>query len=200
VAKPAPDESTEVWLDRNGFDRKGWRWPFHQPVVEAARRHARSIWGSNLSREALRPVVRGGEAAAPAHLRAILARVPLDPVQRAALDAELVAGHCGRLPESMVVGMRAAQTVRDAAMAAAMLRAGDDGPVWLIAGNGHVRKDFAVPRLLRVLAPDSRVLSIGLLERLPDAGIPAPASLRMYDLVLVTPRQEREDPCAGIRQ
>ena len=38
-------ESVEQWLDRNHFDRNGWRWPLHQPVVEAALTHARSLWG-----------------------------------------------------------------------------------------------------------------------------------------------------------
>lgn len=189
-------ESLEDWLDHAGFDRHGWRWPLHQPVVDAARSRARSIWGSNIPREALRPVVREGEAAAPEHLREYLARAPLDDSARMKLDAELVAGHCGRLPESMVVGMRAAQTVRDAAMTAAMLRARGGGPVWLIAGNGHVRKDIAVPRLLRVAAPGSTVLAVGLLERADGVSQPPTEMLARYDVVIVTPRQNRPDPCA----
>lgn len=194
-----PDESLEQWLDRNRFDRNGWRWPLHQPVVEAALLQARSLWGSGVPRDSLRVVVRDGEAAALPHLRDLLARAPLDTAALRALDQELVAGHCGRLPTSMVGGMRAAQTVRDAAMTAALLRARVDGPAWLIAGNGHVRRDIAVPRLLRVVAPDARVLSVGFLERRNGGANPAPEALRQFDLVLITPRRERADPCAAFQ-
>ena len=190
-------ESVEQWLDRNHFDRNGWRWPLHQPVVEAALTHARSLWGSGVPRDSVRAIVREGESAAPSHLRALLARAPLDSAATRALDQELVAGHCGRLPASMVSGMRAAQTVRDAAMTAALLRAREDGPAWLIAGNGHVRRDIAVPRILRAVAPDAMVLSVGLLERSAGGARPSAESLRQFDLVLITPRSERADPCAA---
>src|SRR5688572_16698028 len=39
IPPPAPDEDRASWLDRNGFDRQGWKWPLHQPVVEAAITH-----------------------------------------------------------------------------------------------------------------------------------------------------------------
>lgn len=199
ISRPAGNAELESWLDRHGFDRQGWKWPLHRPVVEAAVAHARSIWGSGLSREALRDVVRGGEAAAPSHLRPLLVQAPLDSASRALLDRELIAGHCGKLPAGMVEGMRAAQTTRDAAMARLLIGAADPGPSWLIAGNGHVRRDFAVPRLLRQLAPRWSVLAIGLLEREEGGALPAESSLGRYDLVLVTPRVPREDPCAGFQ-
>jgi hypothetical protein len=62
-----------------------------------------------------------------------------------------------------------------------------------------VRRDFAVPRLLRQLAPRWSVLAIGLLEREEGGALPAESSLGRYDLVLVTPRVPREDPCAGFQ-
>jgi uncharacterized iron-regulated protein len=142
--------------------------------------------------------MREGELAAPLHLRDLLTRAPLDSVAKQALDRELVAGHCGRLAPSMVTGMRAAQTVRDAAMTAALLRARESGSAWLIAGNGHVRRDIAVPRLLRAVEPGAKVLSVGLLERTAGGTDPDPDLLRQFDLVLITPRRERADPCAGL--
>jgi uncharacterized iron-regulated protein len=197
IALPADGEPLEPWLDRSGFDRAAWKWPLHRPVVEAAVASARSLWGSHVSREVLRPVVREGESAAPPHLRRLLEQAPLDSASRAALDQDLIDGHCGRLPETMVIGMRAAQTVRDAAMARALLRAAESGPAWLVAGNGHVRRDIAVPRLLRVAAPATNVLAIGLVERPAAGGMPAPAARGMFDLVIVTPRVARPDPCAS---
>ncbi len=127
IALPAAGESVTVWLDRNGFDRRGWRWPLHEPVVSAAMAVARSIWGSNMSREALRSVVTNGAGAAPEPLRQLMARAPLDSAGQAALDAVIIEGHCNQLPASMGPGMRAAQEVRDAAMTRALLLAGCGG-------------------------------------------------------------------------
>ena len=200
IARPAAGESLTVWLDRNGFDRRGWRWPLHEPVVTAALAVSRSIWGSNVSRAALRAVVMSGADSAPEPLRRLIARVPLDSAAQAALDADLIEGHCGQLPDSMIPGMRAAQEVRDAAMTRAMLQAGAGGPVWLIAGNGHVRRDIAVPRLLARVAPEQRMEVVGLLEREENGAAPAAAELRRFDLVIITPRTARPDPCAQFRR
>lgn len=198
---PPPDsgETMEAWLDRYGFDRRGWRWPLHEPVVRAAIAHGRALWGTGLSREALRSVVTDTGASAPPPLRRMMDETPLGAVARAVLDTDLVEGHCGQLPMSMLPGMRAAQVVRDASMARALIDASASGPAWLIAGNGHVRREVAVPRFLRQGAPSRQVLVVGLLEREPDGALPAVAERRMYDLVIVTPRAEREDPCKGLR-
>jgi uncharacterized iron-regulated protein len=198
IPPPASGEDETAWLDQHGFDRKNWRWPLHQPVVDAALAHGRSLWGSGVSREALRSVVRGGEAAAPDHLRPLIEQTPLDSAARAAIDFELMEGHCGKLPVSMIPGMRAAQEVRDAAMTHVLLLAGANGPAWLIAGNGHVRRDMGVPRMLKMAAPARRTLVVGLLERGEDGAAPTPEERRVYDLVIVTPRAVREDPCASL--
>lgn len=192
---PMAGESTEVWLDRVGFDRRGWRWPMHRPVVEAALAHGRSLWGTGMARERLREVVRNGEAGAPEPLRRLMERVPLDSTARAMLDRDLIDGHCGQLPASQLPGMRAAQVVRDASMTRALLLAAATGPAWLIAGNGHVRMNVGVPRMLRTTAPSSRVLVVGLLERETSGDAPNAAERRQYDLVIVIPRAAREDPC-----
>jgi len=199
LPQPAAGESREAWLDARGFDRTSWKWPIHQPVVEAALRHGRALWGSGLSREALRGVVREGAAGAAEDLRGLIERVPLDRAARAALDQDLVDGHCGRLPVEMIPGMRAAQVVRDASMARALLAASADGPAWLVAGNGHVRADLAVPRLLRGLAPGKAVLSVGLLERQAVGAMPPAVPRGRYDLILVTEPASRPDPCASFR-
>ncbi|MEX2284875.1 MAG: ChaN family lipoprotein [Gemmatimonadota bacterium] len=200
IPPPAADAPMERWLDERGFDRTSWKWPLHRPVVQAALEHGRSLWGTGLSREALRSVVREGESAAPAHLRTILARAPLDTVARAKFNHELFVGHCGQLPTEMMPGMRAAQVARDASMARALASASTSGPAVLIAGNGHVRRDIAVPRLLRVTAPDKSVLAVGFLERTETGAEPEPAERAQFDLVVITPRVAREDPCAEFRR
>ena len=200
IAPPAAGESLTVWLDRNGFDRRGWRWPMHEPVVTAALAVGRSLWGSNMSRAQLTPVVMSGAAGAPEPLRELIARAPMDSATRAVLDTEIVVGHCRQLPETMVPGMIAAQEVRDAAMTHALLMAATGGPAWLIAGNGHVRRDIAVPRILTRVAPGKRLLVVGLVEREEDGTAPKADERRSYDLVIITPRTERPDPCAQLRR
>ena len=200
IAPPTAGESVTVWLDRNGFDRRGWKWPLHEPVVSAALAVGRSLWGSNMSRAQLTPIVMSGTSGAPAPLRELMARAPLDSALRAVLDTEIVVGHCRQLPETMVPGMVAAQEVRDAAMTHAMLLAAAGGPVWLIAGNGHVRRDLDVPRILTRVAPGKRVLVVGLLEREDDGSAPKADERRSYDLVVVTPRTVRPDPCEELRR
>jgi uncharacterized iron-regulated protein len=198
IAPPDAGESEESWLDSHGFDRKGWKWPLHQPLVDAALAGRGTLWGSNLPREALRPVVREGVTAAPAELGRLIQQAPLDSVGQAAIDQELFEGHCGKLPVEMVPGMRAAQEVRDAAMTDVLLAAGSGGPAWLIAGDGHVRMDMGVPRFLRKLAPAKKVLVVGFVERGTDDAVPGPAAARRYQLLVVTPPAAREDPCAGL--
>jgi uncharacterized iron-regulated protein len=200
ISLPAAGESLENWLDAHGFDRTGWKWPLHAPVVAAALASGRAIWGSGVPREALRSVVRDGPSAAPEDLRRLMEQSPLDDAARAAIDSELVVGHCGQLPEAMIPGMRTAQEVRDASMTRALLLASVTGPAWLIAGNGHVRSDVAVPRLLRNAAPGRRILVVGLLEREAGGGLPGQADRRGYDLVIVTPPAVRTDPCASLRR
>src|SRR5512146_130736 len=126
---PASGDGIEAWLDTHGFDRNGWKWPLHRPVVLAAIAHARSLWGANVSREALTPVVMAGGSvsAVPDSLRQLVNQAPLGDAARAVLDSELVEGHCHELPNDMIPGMRMAQIVRDAAMVRALLLAGRGG-------------------------------------------------------------------------
>lgn len=189
-----PGDPIEPWLDAAGFDREGWRWPLHRPVVLAATKAGLPRYGSQLPREVLRPMMRGG--AAPAPLGDYMKRAPLTGDGLAALDRTLLEGHCGQLPQEMVPMLRGAQEARDAAMTDALLRARKDGrAAWLIAGNGHVREDYGVPRMLAVLAPADRVVTVGFLERGEDGAAPAADEMRVYDVVWLTPRAEREDPC-----
>jgi uncharacterized iron-regulated protein len=198
IAPPATGEPEESWLDANGFDRKGWKWPLHKPVVDAALAHAGSLWGSNLPRESLRSVVYQGVGAAPPELGRLIGQVPLDSTARAAIDKELFDGHCGKLPAEMMPGMRAAQEVRDAAMTDALLAAGAAGPAWLMAGDGHVRMDMGVPRLLRTLAPAKKLLVVGFVERGTDDAVPGPEAATRYQVLVIAPPAAREDPCAGL--
>jgi len=200
VLQTTPTQPIEAWLDRAGFDRKGWRWPLHQPLLDVAVKDGLPRYGSQLNREKLRTVMRGGAASAPAPLGDYMTKVPLTEAGGKALEATLAEGHCGELPAEMGPMMRNAQEARDAAMTDAMFRASAGGrPAWLIAGNGHVRRDYGVPRFLAQLAPKKSAVVVGFLEREPDGALPSEAERQVYDVVWITVRAEREDPCKAMR-
>lgn len=158
----------------------GWKWDLLEPTLELAIRHRLPVVASNLSRADARRVIREGLGAiglagvTPAEVEAVLAD-------------EIVASHCGQVDVSTARSMVRAQVARDRVMAAAVERAAERGPVVLLAGNGHVRRDVGVPRWL---GRPERAVSIGLLER-PAADAPP------FDLVVETLAADRADPCAA---
>lgn len=188
----APDGDLLGALSAAGFDPRGWEWPLHEPLFAAVRGAGLPLSGGNLERDRVRRIAREGEAAWPADIAAALRPAPLAAAAQAALDAELLAGHCGQLPAARLPGMRAAQRARDAAMVLALVEAGGR-PAVLLAGNGHVRKDHGVPQLLAALRPGTRVLSVAFLE--PGAAVDPVAG----DYLWFTPAVERGDPCAALR-
>ncbi|MES2665043.1 MAG: ChaN family lipoprotein [Pseudomonadota bacterium] len=117
----------------------------------------------------------------------------MSPADQTRREADQREAHCGALPEEMLAGMVQAQRLRDAALASAVVQAADEtgGPVVVITGSGHARRDTGVPAMLARAAPDLSVLSVGQLEA--DPGPDAP-----YDLWIITPPTPRDDPCAGL--
>ncbi len=185
-------------LQASGFDIKGWRWPLHEPLFAAIARAGMPLRGGNLERDAARRLAREGADVLPAELVPWIAAAPLTSNARAALEHDLMQGHCGHLSASRMPGMVAAQQGRDAAMAHSLmeqlkLSPSTPGlrPVILLAGNGHVRRDYGVPALLSWRLPRAHVLTIGFDE-------PASTPERqhtLYDIVWTTPAAARDDPC-----
>lgn len=185
----APQGPLPAALADAGFDARAWEWPLHEPLFAAVRDAGLPLSGGNLPADAVRRVAREGEAAWPSELAAALRAAPLDEAAQAALDADLLDSHCGHLPPARVPAMRAAQRARDAAMAQALLASGGR-PAVLVAGNGHVRSDYGVPRVLASLRPGLRQVSVAFVE---NAAAADPATYRW-----ITPPVSREDPCAGM--
>jgi len=116
------------------------------------------------------------------------------------LDAEELAdrlnlqmdAHCGALPLDLLPGMVDLQRLRDAVLARTALAALDEtgGPVAVITGNGHARRDWGVARALERAAPAVTIFALGQGEngQAPDGG---------FDLVLDAPSVDRGDPCAA---
>ena len=187
----APRES-QALIEAAKLDQQGWRWPLHKPVFDAALAGGAQIRGGNLEREQARALVKDGEAAWPADLAALKAQTPWSDAQQQALLQDIEQGHCGALPARLLPGMVLAQRARDAAMAQALLEARAAGArrVILIAGNGHVRRDLAVPLYLQAAGvPAADIVSRGYIE---EGG-----TATAFDAVEQAPAAGREDPCAA---
>ena len=175
--------------------------PYHV-VLEAAPNAV--VTGAGRSRAQLNAAVMDGAAAAFGDEAARFGLdVPWPEDVQEEVELEMQVSHCNALPPEMLPGMAEAQRLRDAAFAAALLRAYDRaerGPALLITGNGHLRRDRAVPLFLSRVAPERSVLVIAVLERRDgDAGW-RDALARWdgagADVVAITPEAERDDPCA----
>ncbi len=196
-ARQAAPGDVNAVIDAAKLDRKSWRWPLHQPLFDAALQAGAEVRGGNLDRDQIRRIVREGDAAWPADLLALRSRTPWNDTQQGTLRQDIQDGHCGAMPEAMLPGMVQAQRARDAAMAQAMLTAREAGAkrVVLIAGNGHVRRDVAVPVYLQAAGvPASDIDAVAYLE--PGSATPAGG----YDRVERAAAPSREDPCAQFRK
>jgi uncharacterized iron-regulated protein len=196
-----PSSSLDAVFATAQFDARGWDRNFYAPLIAIARRHAWPLAAANLSRTRARAVASGGFMALDAGEADRLGLERLwDDGKEAALAREIGEAHCGALPDSMLRGLVRAQRARDAVMADTLARAGPGGAV-LIAGDGHVRRDYGVPLYLEAYRPAARIVAIGQIE--VEAGKSSPrdyavtvgATGPIYDYVLFTPPAKRADPC-----
>ncbi len=193
---PALLDDAEALEAALGWADSGWPdFEMYYPIFAAA--PGAAVYGANVPREDLRAAFDAGAAAAfGAEAERYGLTRPLPEDQQATREAAQLSAHCDALPAELLPGMVAAQRVRDAALARAVVQAVDahGTPVVVITGNGHARRDWAVPHKLGLAAPDLDVLSVGQLEDAPASGDWPP-----YDLFLVTAPAAREDPCAAFR-
>jgi uncharacterized iron-regulated protein len=182
AALDAAPAGPEALADAGKLDRKGWNWPLYEPLVRFAVRQGWRIGAGNLSRVEARAIVaEPGRSGLP----------PAEPSLLAALEHDMIAGHCGMRPEpKRLAGLVEAQRARDARLAAAMAE-----PSVLITGSTHARRDRGVPLYLR----GGNVLSIAFLE--VEAGANAPQDYPQgFDYVWFTLRSVRDDLCNLLRK
>lgn len=166
-------------------------WPsleMYLPIFRAA--PDAPLYGALVPREAARAAMERGAATA---LGADAARFGLTvPLPADELDqrlAEQARAHCDALPPEMLPQMVEIQRLRDAVLARAILEALEDtgGPVAVITGNGHARKDRGVPVYLTRRNKGLKTFVLGQSE---DGAIRG-----TFDTVIDSPAVEREDPC-----
>lgn len=120
---------------------------------------------------------------------------PLPSGEQTTREAEQLAAHCGALTSDILPAFVEAQRLRDAVLAQTILQALEEvgGPVVVITGNGHARRDIGAPRLLSYAAPALSVFSLGQTEA---GAVPDPA---LYDAWISAPAPRRDDPCEVFR-
>ncbi len=182
-----------------GWEKAGWPdWDLYRPIFEALRPGA-AIFGAAMPRDQARRVMNEPASAIldDARFTQILDHPLAEDLQHE-LEREMVDNHCGHLPDEMAPMIVSAQRLRDASLAAAVLRARQSGArkIVVIAGNGHARRDRGFPAMLAEIAPKLRVVVLGQFEE----GDPAPVVGAPYDFVWTTLRHERPDPCEELRK
>jgi uncharacterized iron-regulated protein len=190
-APPTGSSLADHVIARARAPKDTWDWASYRPFVELALRYDLPIVAANLSRTAAARVAREGPGAVFTEAeRAELALDRFDDIL--AMHEHVVqVGHCDMLPKSALPGLVRAQIARDAVLAKSLRPYLARGVV-LLTGNGHARRDIGVPRHLA--AEDRmRAWSIGLLEEGSEERSP------LFDAALVSPAQDRPDPCAALK-
>jgi len=196
AARVTPDLRDDAEALAAAIDWGAGGWPdfsMYHPNFTAAPEAA--IYGAMVPRAEARAVFEEGPVAVfdgDAARYGLDEDLPAD--QQAAREALQMQAHCNALPEDMLPGMVAVQRLRDAVLARAVVRAMDDtgGPVAVITGNGHARRDWGMPAMLARAAPDLDIWVLGQTEAdQPLEGV--------FDSVESAPAPDRPDPCAAFQ-
>lgn len=189
-------DTTLPALEAAGFNAASWGWPLHAPLFDAIRNAGLPLVGGNLAKEVSKQIVKNRKQAFPPAVAGIFEAAPLSDAASKKLDQDLIDGHCGQLPQRYLEPMQLAQRATDISMAITLR---DNKPAVLVAGNGHVRKDYGVPQVLAAVAPSLKVTSVGFYERTAASAEMLPALAGNYDYVWFTDAIERPDPCENFK-
>ncbi len=183
AAQKTGTSDAEKLADAGQLNRKGWRWPMYKDLIGYAAEKNWPLAAANLSRAEGRDIAMGK----------IVPQLPAaDVAQIAAMEDEIVQGHCGqRPPQDRLAAIVNAQRARDQRMAEAL--AASKAPTVLIAGAGHVRRDRAVPRYLK---DGDKALAIAYVETREGKTSPDDYDAAGFDLLWFTAATPRGNPCA----
>jgi uncharacterized iron-regulated protein len=206
-----PDELRELL----SWDSSGWPdWEIYRAVFVAAVVNKLPMLGAHIPHAKAKKIAGRGLKAVKSLDRNLVRKQglthPLEPENRAGLEDVLYESHCRVMPRHHLGGMLLIQRVRDAWMTTRIEEVpadSADGAV-LIAGSGHVRNDWAVPRYLKRHGRDATSVAFVEVDAEVDSetGRSAPPltagelAALPYDYVILTPRPDRGDVCAELRK
>lgn len=183
-ARAAYPRDPQRWIDgvRAAGGAASWPWPQLRRALDVAVKAGWSVRGTNRTRTELDAVLAAGVASV------------LDEEGARRLRQAIDEGHCGVLPPAATQRLAGLQQARDHAIVDALVAAHATARrVILLAGNGHVRRDFGVAAYPRLHAAGG-VVSVGFVE----TGDATPADA--FDHRVVVAPQARPDPCIGMRE
>ena len=188
-------------LETIGFNKKAWSWPTHEVLYKKFEELSLPVFGGNLSEKDINSIYAGRGFSQSDTLVPIVKRSALDSQSKGKLLNDLVVGHCGVVEESLLSFMYKVQRYRDASMA---YIASKVAPAIVIAGNGHVRRDYGVPQIIKKMNPNSNVISIAFLEtdklsEMTDNLIKKFFKDEDTDYIWLTEPVSRVDPCEKLR-
>ena len=174
-----------------GWAESGWPdfWMYY-PIFAAS--EAR-IYGAAVPRAGVQRVLEHGLMEVHPGLAAMFGLDhPLPQDQQRAREELQSTAHCDALPREMLPKMVEIQRWRDAMLAGSVIQAivETDGPVAVITGNGHARRDWGVPAYLERIDPSVEIFVLGQTEE--DTALEGG-----FDEVISHPAVERPDPCTA---
>lgn len=186
-----------------GWDSSGWPgWDLYAPVFRALPDSA-AIAGAAMPRKVVRRVMSEPAAALidDPRLKAVLDQ-RLPRALQVEMEREMIDSHCGELPVDMAPMMVEVQRLRDASLAAAVLRLQSAGArrIVVITGNGHARTDRGLPAVLAQAMPELSVVSLGQIEAPAQDDPAADPEAEPFDYVWITRPHDRPDPCETLRK
>ncbi|MRU15197.1 hypothetical protein FDP25_07110 [Roseovarius sp. A21] len=191
---PSVRNDMKALADAVSWADSGWPdFAMYYPIFEAAP-EAR-IYGAQVPRDVARAAFEKGvaESFLGDAIRFGLTE-PLPEAEQDQREAMQMVAHCDALPDHLVPAMVDIQRLRDAEIARVAIQAMQDtgGPVAVITGNGHARRDWGMPVYLQRAAPDLELRVIGQAE---DG-----SELRgIFDEVISAHPVDRPDPCAAFQ-
>lgn len=188
------------------WTERGWPdWAIYQPIAEAMLSANLPLLGGALDRPTTQAISRSDPSQAKLIMELGLAQ-PVKPEIVEAQTKEIAEGHCNLLPKAALKPMIMVQRATDAYLAKIVTdRTAEQGAV-LIAGSGHVRKDWAVPSFIKQTAPGASIISIAFFEVDPERPSPSDyvetiaGSAPPYDFIYFTPKADLIDRCADLAE
>ncbi|MEE2901208.1 MAG: ChaN family lipoprotein [Myxococcota bacterium] len=180
----------EQFADAVRWSKSGWpKFEVYAPLFEAVYRANSSVLAVHPSRKRLMGIARSVKEQ-PVDTWGTISQKGLDN-----LVDDITKSHCGYANESMVAMMTAAQRFKDHWMVKELREQSGNKPFVLVAGNGHVRKDYGVPNHL-----GGESISIGFVEVYKDLDHPQDYDVARFDYVWFTPRVDNLDPCEKYKE
>ena len=207
-------------FDAVDWDHSGWpSRDIYRPIMQAVLAANAPIIAAGLPRKRIKALIdRPGSAVSRQEI-GILRLGPLPDELQQALERDIVKSHCDMISRETARKMSFVQRMRDALLARHLALAhAREGSAALICGNGHARKDWAVPFYIkrqrkgayfgpqgkRLSPPDPLVIwqaevredARDVTDLLPEGAEPA----KLADIIIITPRAKRKDQCEEFRR